>query len=258
MRGLSGRTVLVTGATGLIGSAVTHRLAAEGATVVVASRQFEKAQAWIQSNRENSDRMIPLELNLANENSISTGLELLREKGKMPTILIANASSRDDMAKPFLQVSHESFRCLFEVDIAGHFLCARYLVEQIVSDKPKSIVFVSSVYGAVGVDQSIYPTGIAPTPVQYASVKAASLGMTKYLAAFWGSKGVRVNAIIAGGVRSAERQSDQFVSNYARKTMLGRMATPEEIATAVVFLASDEASYITGECLAVDGGLLAW
>ncbi len=258
MRGLSNRVALVTGATGLLGGAITHRLVAEGAKVVVASRQAKKAEAWIaQQANEFTNMLVPLELDLADEHSIRSALEWLTTHVDIPTILVANASLRDEIAKPFEQLSHDSFSRLFEVDVAGHFLCARYLVEQLSPGTTASIVFLSSVYALVGVDHSIYPVGMAPTPVQYAAVKSGILGLTRYLAALWGKRGVRVNAVVSGGIRSV-LQSDEFVSNYARKTMLGRMASPEEIASAVAFLASDDASYITGECLVVDGGFSAW
>ncbi len=104
----------------------------------------------------------------------------------------------------------------------------------------------------------IYPPGMASTPVQYAAVKGAALGLTRWLAAFWGARAVRVNAVVAGGIASGERQPEEFVRAYSRKTMLGRMASADEIASAVAFLASQEASYVTGECLVVDGGFSAW
>jgi len=259
MKGLSNRVALVTGATGLLGSTIVQRLATEGAIVAVASRHAEKAQHWIEDYAiEYVNRLIPLELNLADEQGINLAIEQLSAQVGPPTVLIANASSRERIAVPFMELSHDSFNRLFEVDVAGHFLCARSLVEQLAPGMTASIVLLSSIYALVGVDQSIYPQGMAPTPVQYASVKAGLLGLTRYLAALWGRKGVRVNAIVSGGVLSPKRQADEFIQNYARKTMLGRLAEPEEIACAVAFLASDEASYITGESLVVDGGFSAW
>jgi NAD(P)-dependent dehydrogenase (short-subunit alcohol dehydrogenase family) len=99
---------------------------------------------------------------------------------------------------------------------------------------------------------------MTPTPVQYSAVKAAAEGATRWLAAAWGERGVRVNALVAGGVASKQRQSSEFVKRYSEKTMLCRMALADEVASAAAFLASDEASYITGHCLVVDGGLTAW
>ncbi|WP_198469856.1 SDR family NAD(P)-dependent oxidoreductase [Acetomicrobium sp. S15 = DSM 107314] len=259
MKGLSGCIALVTGATGLLGKAITLRLAASDVRVIVASRRIEKAKEWISEQASDcATKLFPVELDLTDESSIEFAFEQMAKKVGVPTILIANASLRDGLATPFEQLTHDNFVQLFKVDVAGHFLCARNIVTRLGSDKTASIVFLSSIYSIVGVDHSIYPPGMLFTPPQYAAVKAGMLGLVRYLAALWGRQGVRVNAIVAGGVRSASRQSDEFVSNYARKTMLGRMAAPEEIANAVAFLSSDEASYITGECLVVDGGFSAW
>jgi NAD(P)-dependent dehydrogenase (short-subunit alcohol dehydrogenase family) len=259
MRGLSNRIAVVTGGTGLLGAAITRRLVAEGATVGIASRQGKKAQSWIEDNaKEYGSRLVPVELDLADRHSIISAFECLTELVGVPTILIANASLRDEISRSLAQLSHDNFSRLFKVDVAGHFLCAQCLVKKLTPGTTASIVFLSSVYALVGVDHSIYPAGMAHTPVHYVAVKSGILGLSRYMAAMWGPQGVRVNTVVAGGIRSPARQSDEFLRNYANKTMLGRIATPDEIASAVAFLASDEASYITGEYLVVDGGFCAW
>jgi NAD(P)-dependent dehydrogenase (short-subunit alcohol dehydrogenase family) len=194
---------------------------------------------------------------LASEPSIRTCLDRIVEQAGVPTIIVANASLREGVGVPFEKLTHDSFTNLFEVDIAGHVLLLRHSVDRL-AGQPASIVFLSSIYGQAGVDHRIYPEGMLPTPVQYAAVKAAAEGATRWLAALWGERGVRVNALVPGGVASAQRQSQEFVKRYSEKTMLRRMATAEEVASAAAFLASDEASYITGHCLVVDGGLTAW
>jgi len=260
MSDLTGRVALVTGATGLIGSAIALRLAERGAKVVITSRRLEKARAWIGEHEtpENTGRFVPAELDLADESQITAGVRNLAQDLGPASILIANASQREGLGKSLAEIGHADFSNLMNVDVSGHFVCARQVVAQLAANMPASVVFVSSIYALVGVDQAIYPQGMAPTPVQYAAVKAALLGLTRYTAALWGQQGVRVNALIAGGVRSNSRQPAEFVRNYNRKTMLGRMAQPPEIANAAVFLASDEASYVTGQCLVVDGGFSAW
>ncbi len=259
MRGLSGKIALVTGATGLIGSAISQRLAEEGTTVIVTSRCLEKAKNWIkQQSKHINNKMIPMGLNLSNESNICSVLGKLKNQKIIPHILIANASNRDKVGGKITDLSYQNFNNLFEVDVTGHFLLARNLVEEQDNNITSSIIFLSSIYACAGVDHSIYPYGMSPTPIHYATVKSGILGMTKYLASLWGIKNIRVNAIIAGGVRNTERQTDEFVNNYSSKTMLRRMAKPEEIASSVTFLASDDSSYITGASIIVDGGLLAW
>ncbi|MGC1372227.1 MAG: SDR family oxidoreductase [Candidatus Sulfotelmatobacter sp.] len=256
MNGLKDRIALVTGATGLLGGAIALRLATEGATVAVASRDLSKAERWVAENQD-SGRFVPLQLDLADEESITNCLRKVTNQAGSPTVLVANASLREGLSVPFQQLTHSSFTSLFAVDIAGHVLLAQRIVDAL-NGRPASIIFLSSIYAKVGADRKIYPEGMSPAPVQYSAVKAAAEGTTRWLAAQWGNLGVRVNALVPGGIASPARQSPEFVKRYSDKTMLGRMAAADEVASAAAFLASDEASYVTGHCLVVDGGLTAW
>jgi NAD(P)-dependent dehydrogenase (short-subunit alcohol dehydrogenase family) len=256
MRGLQGRVALVTGATGLLGAAIAKRLAAEQAMVAVASRSLAKAEHWVAENKS-FGRFIPVELDLNDEKSIHDCMMNLERQAGNPSIVVANASQREGLEIPFDKIKHDSFSRLFSVDIAGHILLLREFVKGL-KGQPASIVFLSSIYGRSGVDHGIYPDGMLPAPVQYASVKSAVEGAVRWLAAAWGELGVRVNGLVPGGVASHSRQSKEFVQRYAARTMLRRMASAEEIASAAAFLASDDSSYMTGQSLVVDGGFTAW
>ncbi len=239
----------------MLGGAIAMRLVAEHATVAITSRDLSKAMGWTEQREDG--KYIPAQLDLADETSICSCLDYIEQKAGLPTILVANASLRERMDVPFENITHDSFTRLFEVDIAGHVLLLRNCLARL-TGQPASVVFLSSIYGRAGVDHRIYPPGMTPTPVQYSAVKAAAEGATRWLAAAWGERGVRVNALVAGGVSFPQRQSSEFVKKYSEKTMLRRMALADEVASAAAFLASDEASYITGHCLVVDGGLTAW
>jgi NAD(P)-dependent dehydrogenase (short-subunit alcohol dehydrogenase family) len=124
-----------------------------------------------------------------------------------------------------------------------------------------SIINTLSIYGIVAPDQRIYEGAFYEgkainTPAVYSASKAGLWGLTKYLAAYWGASGVRVNAITPGGVFSG--QNDAFVQRYSARVPLGRMGQREEMAAAVVYLASEASSYVTGQNLVVDGGLTVW
>lgn len=119
-----------------------------------------------------------------------------------------------------------------------------------------SVVNLSSIYGLVGTKPDIYPdTNVQAAPIEYDTVKAAIIGLSRGAATRYGSKGVRVNCVAPGGV--FDGQGPGFVENYCKRVPLGRMANPHDIAGVVVFLLSDDAGYVTGQTLAVDGGLTA-
>ena len=178
--------------------------------------------------------------------------EIVKRYGA-PRILVANASCREALESSFDRIAAQHFADLCAVDIAGHFLCAQQFAAALPKGESGSIVFLSSIYAIAGADPEL-----SSAPPQYGAAKGALLGLARSLAARWGRRGIRVNAVIAGGVEAPGRQSAKFRAAYGRKTMLRRMARAEEIASAVAFLASDDASYITGAALAVDGGYTAW
>ena len=257
MRGLSGRIALVTGGTGLIGGAAALRLAEEGAAVAVASRSYSKADEWCRYHRPRGGELFPLELDASSEESIAEAFGTLRTTVGPPSVMVACAIARESIAIPFEELTIDSFLDVQKVDVAGNFVCARTLVDGLAPGAAGSIVWLSSIYGSAGTDHWIYPEGMMHSPVHYGATKAAVQGLVRNLASMWGLQGVRVNAVVSGGVRDVERQNEEFVARYAKKTMLGRMAQPEEIGNACAFLASDDASYITGACLDVEGGFLA-
>ena len=120
------------------------------------------------------------------------------------------------------------------------------------------MVNISSVYGMVGADQRIYGNSNLNSPISYAATKGGIINLTKYLAAYWHRKNIRVNTLSLGGVKDELYMSKQFIKNYSEKTMLGRMANKTEYDGALLFLCSEASSYMTGGNLVVDGGWTAW
>ena len=245
------QTALVTGGSGLIGSAICRRLAGEGAVVIAASRSAATDRS--RPARKSSGKIIPVVMDVTDERSVKTGFAEIVKRYGAPRILVANASCREALESSFDRIVAQHFADLCAVDIAGHFLCAQQFAAALPKGESGSIVFLSSIYAIAGADPEL-----SSAPPQYGAAKGALLGLTRSLAARWGRRGIRVNAVIAGGVEAPGRQSAKFRAAYGRKTMLRRMARAEEIASAVAFLASDDASYITGAALAVDGGYTAW
>ena len=248
---LRGEIAVVTGGSGLIGSAICRRLAGEGAVVIAASRGAATDRS--RPARKSSGKIIPVVMDVTDERSVKTAFADIVKRYGAPRILVANASCREALESSFDRIAAQHFADLCAVDIAGHFLCAQQFAAALPKGESGSIVFLSSIYAIAGADPEL-----SSAPPQYGAAKGALLGLTRSLAARWGRRGIRVNAVIAGGVEAPGRQSAKFRAAYGRKTMLRRMARAEEIASAVAFLASGDASYITGAALAVDGGYTAW
>ena len=148
------------------------------------------------------------------------------------------------------------------VNIDGVFLVAQAVGGQMQKQGTGgSIIQTASIYGLVSSDKRIYEGSFyldrqISNPAVYSTSKAAVVGLTRYLAANWGDAKIRVNALVPGGVESG--QNDTFKARYSARVPLARMAQPDEMVGAVVYLASDASSYVTGHCLVVDGGLSAW
>jgi NAD(P)-dependent dehydrogenase (short-subunit alcohol dehydrogenase family) len=253
------KPVLITGGTGLLGEAIADVFADKNHRVVITSREFDSAAGFCDNKNtdEDTDQWVPLEVNLASSESILMAVETLDDMELYPSFVIANASSRDALGSSFDDISHDDFLSLFRVDVAGHMILTRELRKTAPPSSLASVTFMSSIYAIQGVDNGIYPEEMMPTPIHHSAVKSAMTGLAQSLAAQWGPS-TRVNVIISGGAQAEERQNDQFTEAYSDKTMLDRLAQPREVADAVYFLSSNNASYITGNSLVVDGGYSAW
>lgn len=261
---LTNKTCIVTGALGLLGKNHCRALAAHGASVVVADVNGAAAEDFAAS--------IPGAMGVGVDITSRASLEKARDAilGKFGQIdaLINNAAINDMFESPtaaaeqsmFENYPLELFQKSIDVNVTGMFLACQVLGTPMAKAGRGSIVNIASTYGMVGPDQSIYrrPDGTQPffkSPA-YPTTKGAVLNFTRYLAAYWGKSGVRVNSLSPGGVENG--QEAYFVANYSAKTMLGRMAKPHEMGGAIVFLASDASEYMTGANLVVDGGWTAW
>ena len=191
--------------------------------------------------------------------------EVMKQFGDIH-ILHNNAASKSSNLEaffaPFEEYTLGQWREVTKVNLDGMFLVAqavgRKMVEQ---NKGGSIIQTASIYGLLGPDSRIYEgssyMGISiNTPAVYSATKAAVIGLTKYLATYWADKNIRVNCITLGGAESG--QNDTFKKKYSNRVPLGRMAQPEEMVGALLYLASNASNYVTGQNIIVDGGLSAW
>ena len=159
----------------------------------------------------------------------------------------------------FEEFELELWNKVVSVNLTGIFLCSQIFGKIMAKQKTENtIVNISSIYGINGADQRIYGNSKLNSPPSYAATKGAVVNFTKYLAAYWHKKNIRVNTMTLGGVEDKSYMNKKFISNYSEKTMLGRMAKSDEYNGGLVFLLSGASSYMTGANLILDGGWSAW
>ncbi len=264
MFSLENKIAIVTGACGLLGKEHCKALAEAGASVVAADIDEAKCKKFA---AELGDKHMGIFMNVADADSLLHAKKLILEKYKTIDILVNNAAINDMFENPLLAAEQSKFEnypldlweMSLHVNVTGVFLCSQILGSVMAEKNQGSIINIASTYGVVAPDQSIYKDEAGKQKfyksVSYPVTKGAVISFTRFLAAYWGDKNVRVNTLSPGGVEN--NQDDYFRTNYSNKTVLKRMATPSDYKGAIVFLASDASSYITGANLIVDGGWTA-
>ena len=264
---LKGKVAVVTGGAGILGRHFCLGLAQHGATVICCDLNLDQAEAYCLEVRNSFGVEISaMKLDVARPESVSQVVASIAEQYGKIDILHNNAAAKSSDLKRFF-ASYETFdletwREIMSVNIDGMFLVAQAVGREMKKQETGgSIVQTSSIYGIMAPDQRIYEganyEGIAiNSPAVYSASKAAVVGLSNYLATYWANQKIRVNTITPGGVESG--QNDQFKQNYSARIPMGRMAQAHEMVGALVYLSSDAASYVTGQNIAVDGGLSAW
>jgi NAD(P)-dependent dehydrogenase (short-subunit alcohol dehydrogenase family) len=265
---LDGRVAVVTGALGLLGRQHAAALAAAGAHVVVTDlADPERLAVFAQElEREFGVAALGVRADVTDASSLDALSSALGARFGRIDVLVNNAAIDDKFVPGELENGRfetypvDRFRRQLDVNVIGLFLCCQKLGSKMAEAGRGSIINVASTYAVTAPQQALY-RGADGTQrffkgPAYPTSKAAVLQFTRYLAAYWGDRGVRVNALSPGGVHAG--QDDEFVERYSARTPLGRMADRGEYRGAVVFLASDASSYMTAANLVVDGGWTAW
>lgn len=240
-----GKVALVTGAGQGIGQAVAFRLAQEGAAVGILDRNETTASMTAKTIHETGGKGLALIADVADSAAIGRCVERLRAEFGTVDVLVNNAGF--DRPGGFLKIKPDDFQAVWSVHLLGAVNCCQACGPLMIEKGDGRIVNVSSIYAKVG----------SKGESAYCSVKAGLIGLTKSLAREWGPKGVRVNAVLPGLTETPtirDFMQPKFKEAMIAETPLGRAAEPSEIASAIAFLASDDASFITGATLEVSGG----
>lgn len=261
---LTDKVIVVTGGTGILGSLYCRRLAEAGAKVVIADLDQDKCVTLAKEIGNGNDKALAFAVNVADESSVKTWASQILDIYGRVDVLINNAAAKSaNFFAPLERFPLEDWNQVMAVNVTAMFLTARELGPSMAERGQGSIINISSIYGVVGPDQRIYEGswyedlgGSINTPLIYSASKGAVVAITKYLATYWGPKGVRANTLTPGGIFSG--QNELFQEKYSARVPMGRMAEAEEMVGALIFLASDASSYVNGQNIIVDGGLTAW
>jgi NAD(P)-dependent dehydrogenase (short-subunit alcohol dehydrogenase family) len=245
---LNDRTIVVTGASRGIGEAIARAVAAAGANVVVASRKQEGVDAVAASIRESGGSALGVAAHTGRADDVEALFD--RATAEFGTVngLVNNAATNVYFG-PMLGIDEAAWDKIFEVNVKGYFHCIRAFANRIKG--PGSVVNIASIVGMRA----------APLQAVYGMTKASVIAMTRSLAMELGAAGIRVNAIAPGLVETRFAQvlvdDPEIRSLFVDRTFLGRHAQPDEMAGAAVFLLSEASSYVTGQTIAIDGGMTA-
>ncbi len=274
---LDGRTAIVTGGAGLLGAEFCSSLSQAGANIVVADINGDKAGELARSISMAGGNAIAIQVDVTHPNSVQKMAAATMEAFGSLDILVNSAALDPKFDPQHLQrktqqalsaTSHpgefesyplQAWNEALAVNLTGAFLCSQAAVVPMLKQNYGVIVNIASIYGLVGPDQRLYQRSDQPPqfkPVYYSVTKAGILGLTKYLATYFAGKNIRVNCLTPGGVYN--QHDDEFLKAYSSRAVLGRMARKDEINAALLFLASEASSYMTGSNLVVDGGWSAW
>jgi NAD(P)-dependent dehydrogenase (short-subunit alcohol dehydrogenase family) len=267
---LTGRVAIVTGGVGLLGAEFCKTLAEAGAAVAVVDLNASASQAVADTLTKSGYKAQAFTTDITQPDSVNAMVENVLSSFGSIDVLVNSAAldpkfDPDAVKKGITPGAFEDYpladwNAALNVNLTGMFLITQACVKPMIAQGKKgSIINICSTYGLNGPDQRIYIKDgerVAFKPVYYTVTKAGVMGFTKYLAAYYAGTDIRVNALTPGGVFN--NHEEYFVKNYSAKTILGRMAKKDEMNGALLFLASNASSYMTGNNIVVDGGWTSW
>lgn len=257
--------IIITGVSGQLGSEYARTLLENGADAVV-GLDLSLSDSVNSLLKEYKDKFFFLKTDITKKESILLSANQINKDIGIPTVLINNAgldsnpdSSLED-AQRFENYPEDSWDKVIDVNLKGTFLCCQVFGSKMADNGKGSIINISSIYGIVSPDQSLYDYRRARgedfyKPVAYSASKSGLINLTKYLSVYWAKENVRVNTLTIAGVLN--NQDQDFLDNYNKRIPIGRMANQDEYNGAIIFLSSESSKYMTGSNLIIDGGWTA-
>lgn len=264
---MEGQVALVTGGVGLLGKQFCQTLSQAHAAVVVADLSQARAEQVASELCDAGGKAIGVGVDVTDPVSVRRMVDgAVSAFGRLDVLVCSAAmdpkfdsSQAGQHGNTFEEYPLEAWKQALDVNLTGLFLCAQAAGKPMLAQNHGVIINICSTYGLVGPDQRIYERPGQPQqfkPVFYSVTKSGVLGLTRYLATYYAGKNIRANALTPGGVYN--HHDETFTNNYSYRAVMGRMANIDEMNGAMLFLASDASSYMTGANLVVDGGWTAW
>jgi len=255
---LKDKIAIITGGAGRLGPSFSEALMEAGCKVVLADFDKKRGEEAVgRLEKKFKSQIIFYQTDVTDKKSVDSLVSFVSKKFKQIDILVNGAMAvGENIYKPIESTSWEDWTKVMEVNVGGTFLCSQAVGAVMKKQKSGSIINIGSVYGVGGADKRIYGNSGINSPAAYAASKGAVINLTRYLAVYWADSGIRANSISPGGV--FDDQDKDFVSKYSARTPMGRMLKRDELKGALLFLASNASSYVTGHNLMVDGGWTAW
>ena len=261
------KNIVIIGSEGSLGQDIKKILLLNKDLVICADHAFSKNTNFLKKSKY----LYEHHLDVKNEYSMKNFHEILRKKiKKIDGIVYTVTSKTKDFYFPIDKFSYNSWKQVIDTELGGAFLTAKYFGSTLAKQKKGSVVFISSIYGIVGNDHSIYKgSNLAKvysnkrqskkifSSSAYNASKGGLISLTKFLASYWPGKNIRFNCVSPGGIKN-KKENKTFVKNYSKRVPLNRKANLREVSDAVIFLISDKSNYINGHNLVVDGGFTTW
>lgn len=239
---LKDKIVIVTGGSGLIGRAIVKDIQRKGGFSIN-----------VDLSTEHDIERGTVKADITDDKSIHNAIEsIICKYGRIDGLVNCAYPRTPDWGAKFESINPASWRLNVDMQMNSCFVACQNALKYMHNQKKGSIVNIASIYGVVGNDFTLYEDYGGTSPAAYAAIKGGIINFTRYLASYYGKDNIRINCVSPGGI--FDNQPPSFVKKYEEKVPMKRMGKPEDIAPAVSFLLSDEAKYITGQNLIIDGG----
>lgn len=239
---LKDKIIIVTGGTGLLGKFIVDDIHKRGGFAI----NFDLS---VETDLQNGS----FKVDITDDDSINNAINEVILKFNKIDGLVNNAYPRTaDWGTPFEDIKPDSWRKNIDMQMNSYFVTSQIVLKHMKVQQYGSIVNIASIYGVVGNDFTVYEGTSLTSPAAYSAIKGGIINFSRYLASYYGKENIRVNCVSPGGI--FDNQNPVFVKNYEHKVPLKRMGLPDDIAPSVSFLLSEEAKYITGHNLIIDGG----